>query len=189
MAAQLDSLQGKRVILAVGGGIAAYKAAFLASRLAQRGGVVLPVMSPAAEQFIGSATLAALCGRPVATAMFEPNRFPLGAHIELAEQADLMIVAPATADLMAKFSLGIADSLISTLYLQRECPVLIAPAMSTAMWSKAAVQRNAATLAQDGIHFVGPETGWLSCRRQGAGRMAEPESILAASEKLLAAES
>ena len=178
----------KRVLVAVGGGIAAYKAATLVSRLAQHQHHVQVVLSSAGEKFIGKATLAALSARPVATDIFEQQQWPLGPHIELAVDLDLMIVAPATADLMAKFAHGMADSLISTLYLQVACPVLVAPAMSNVMWEKPSVQRNVEQLKADGVHLIGPEVGWLSCRQQGAGRMSEPESILEAAEKLLAAD-
>lgn len=175
----------KRILVAVGGGIAAFKAATLVSRLVQNQHHVQVVLSAAGEKFIGKATLAALSGRAVATDSFEQQQWPLGPHIELAQEADLLIVSPATADLMAKFACGIADSLIPTLYLQVESPVLLAPAMSNVMWEKPSVQRNVKQLREDGVHFVGPEVGWLSCRRQGAGRMSEAEAILEAAEQLL----
>lgn len=175
----------KRILLGVGGGIAAYKAATLVSRLAQRGHHVQVAMTPASAAFIGPSTLAALSGRPVASEMFAPECWPLGPHIELAADIDLMVVAPATADLMARFALGIADNLVAALYLQRECPVLIAPAMSASMWGKPSVQRNVAQLQADGVRMIGPEEGWLSCRQKGAGRMAEPETILEKVEEQL----
>ena len=176
---------GRTVLLAVGGGIAAYKAAFLCSRLAQAGHQVRVAMTASATQFIGPPTLAALSGRAVATDLFDEHAYPLGAHIELSRGAELMIVAPATANLLAKFAQGIADDLVSTLFLQAESPVLLAPAMSAPMWSKAAVQRNVSQLRQDGCHFVGPETGWLSCRVTGSGRMSEPQRILEVAQSLL----
>ena len=179
------SKQGRAILLAVGGGIAAYKSAILCSRLAQGGHDVRTAITKSAGQFIGAATLSALSGRPVASGMFEPS-YPLGAHIEVARDLDLMIVAPTTANLLAKFASGTADDLVSTLYLQVECPVLLAPAMSSSMWDKAAVQRNLEVLQDDGCHFVGPETGWLCCRVSGNGRMSEPEKILQAAETLLA---
>ncbi len=175
----------KRILVCVGGGIAAYKTATLVSRLAQAGVDVSVAMTDAAHQFIGLSTLAALSGKPVRTQMFEPNAAPLGAHIEQSSRMDLMIVAPATADLLAKFAHGVADSLVATLYLQCDCPVLIAPAMSNIMWSKPAVQRNIRQLAADGVHQVGPDEGWLSCRQKGSGRMAEPEAIQAFALNLL----
>lgn len=167
----------KRILVAVGGGIAAFKVAALVSQLAQGGYRVQVVMSNAATKFVGKATFAALSGQQVATDMFDQDRWPLGPHIELAVDLDLLVVAPATADLIAKFSSGRADCLISTIYLQVQCPVLLAPAMSSSMWSKAAVQRNVQQLREDGVHLAGPSIGWLSCRQQGEGRMAEPAEI------------
>ncbi len=177
---------GRAILLAVGGGIAAYKSAVLCSRLVQAGHNVRTAMTNSASQFIGAATFAALSGRPVATGMFD-TAYPLGTHIEVARDLDLLIVAPATANLLAKFAGGIADDLVSTLYLQVECPVLLAPAMSSAMWSKPAVQRNLDRLREDGCQVIGPDSGWLSCRLSGDGRMSEPEAILQAAESMLAA--
>ncbi|TWU57699.1 flavoprotein [Rubripirellula reticaptiva] len=174
----------QNILLAIGGGIAAYKSAILCSRLAQSGYKVRVAMTGAAGAFIGAPTLAALSSRPVATEMFD-TRYPLGPHIELADGVDLMIVAPATANLLSKFAGGAADDLVSTLYLQVTCPVLLAPAMSDPMWNKPSVKRNVVTLGNDGCHFVGPESGWLSCRTRGEGRMSEPEVILAAAESIL----
>lgn len=141
-------------------------------------------MTKNATNFLGKATLAALSGKPVGLDTFE-NENPLGSHIELARDLDLIVVAPATANLLAKFAIGIADDLISTTYLQRTCPVLIAPAMSDAMWNSPAVQRNIQTLAEDGCHQIGPDSGWLSCRVEGAGRMSQPEKILEKITQLL----
>ena len=177
--------QGPAILLAIGGGIAAYKSAFVCSRLVQDGCEVRVAMTHAATKFIGTSTLAALSGKPVATGSFDPLHHPLGPHIELADQLALMIVAPTTANLIAKFAAGIANDLLSTLYLQVECPVLLAPAMSAPMWSKPAVQRNIDRLREDGCHFVGPESGWLSCRVRGEGRMSEPEQIIAAAKRFL----
>lgn len=176
----------KRILVAVGGGIAAYKSATLVSRLVQHGHTVQVALSPAGEKFIGPATFAALTSRPVASDTFAQDQWPLGPHIELATDLDLMIIAPATADLLAKLSQGIADTLIPTLYLQVACPVLIAPAMSNVMWEKPSVQRNVQQLRTDGVHLIGPEVGWLSCRQQGAGRMSEPEAIAHRAQELLA---
>jgi len=175
----------KSVILAVGGGIAAFKSAALCSRLAQAGFQVRVAMTSAATEFVGPATFAALSGRPVATGSFDSGKWPLGPHIELADGADLMIVAPATANLIGQFACGLASDLLGTLYLQASCPVLIAPAMSASMWSKPAVQRNIHTLQADGCHFIGPDEGWLSCRKNGSGRMSEPEIILQAANNLI----
>ena len=123
----------------------------------------------------------------MATDSFDSAAWPLGPHIELADGADLMVVAPATANLLSQFASGLASDLVSTLYLQVACPVLVAPAMSNIMWSKASVQRNVEQLRSDGCQFVGPEAGWLSCRQSGEGRMSEPEAILAAIERCLLA--
>jgi phosphopantothenoylcysteine decarboxylase/phosphopantothenate--cysteine ligase len=170
-------LEGREIVLGVGGGIAAYKAAMLTSMLVQRGAGVTAVLTRNARRFVGVATFAALTGRPVASRSFDQAAFPLGAHIELAARADLLVVAPATADLLAKAAAGAADDLLTTLLLCAECPVLIAPAMNAAMWAKPAVQRNVDRLAADGAVIVPPGSGWLSCRQHGAGRMAEPEEI------------
>ncbi|WP_146598659.1 flavoprotein [Novipirellula aureliae] len=176
----------RSILLAVGGGIAAYKSAVLCSRLVQAGHDLQIVMTASATEFVGKATFSALSGKPVQSDSFAHHSMPLGAHIECSEDVDLMIVAPATANLLAKFAAGIADDLLSTLYLQVACPVLLAPAMSASMWSKPAVQRNVEALRQDGCHLVGPESGWLSCRVKGEGRMSEPESIFDAATALLA---
>jgi len=175
----------KRILLAVGGGIAAYKSAALCSRLVQSGHHVQAVMTRSATEFLGPATLAALSGRGVGRDGFDSQAFPLGPHIELAGGVDLMIVAPATANLIAKFALGLADCLVSTLYLQNAAPVLIAPAMSDPMWSKPSVTRNVNQLAQDGCRIIGPDSGWLSCRERGTGRMVEPEQIYQAVTEIL----
>jgi len=168
---------GKRILLGIAGGIAAYKSADLCSKLAQAGHQVQVVMTEGASHFIGEATLAALSGRGVATQLFDP-RFAFGAHIELAVGLDAFVVAPATASLLSRFARGSSDDLLSTLYLQNTAPVLLAPAMSDPMWGQPSVQRNVEILRKDGCHFVGPEKGWLSCRVQGTGRMSEPAKII-----------
>ncbi len=174
----------QRVVVGITGGIAAYKSAALVSSLAQRGFDVFVVLTESAQQFVGTATFAALCNRAPITNAFDP-RFPLGPHIELAMDCKLFVVAPATAHVIASCAFGLADCLLSTLYLNMECPVVFAPAMSTPMWEKPAVIRNVDQLKADGVVVVGPDSGWLSCRRTGAGRMSEPESILAACEQFL----
>ncbi len=173
-----------RVVVGISGGIAAYKTAALVSRLVQRGFDVSVVLSDAAQQFVGAATFSALCNRAPVVNAFDP-RYPLGPHIELATDCKLFVVAPATAHVIASCALGLADCLLSTLYLNMECPVVFAPAMSTPMWEKPAVARNVDQLKADGVLMVGPESGWLSCRRVGAGRMSEPDAILAACEQFL----
>jgi len=178
-------MQGREIIVGVTGGVAAFKTAALVSRLVQSGAGVTVVMTSAAERFVGAATFAALTGRPVARNVFDEQSFPLGAHITLAERGELLVVAPASADFLAKASLGLADDLLATLYLAFSKPVLLAPAMNTAMWQQPAVQRNVTQLQADGVHFVDPESGWLSCRQVGAGRMAAPDAILTAISDLL----
>jgi phosphopantothenoylcysteine decarboxylase/phosphopantothenate--cysteine ligase len=183
---KLTMFAGREIVLGVTGGIAAYKAAMLASLLVQREAGVTAVLTRNARRFVGAATFAALTGRPVASRSFDPAAFPLGAHIELAARADLVVVAPASADFLAKAAAGAADDLLTTLVLCAECPVLVAPAMNAAMWAKAAVQRNVDRLAADGLQIIQPKTGWLSCRQHGAGRMAEPDEIAAAIATALA---
>ncbi|MBT6055215.1 MAG: phosphopantothenoylcysteine decarboxylase [Planctomycetaceae bacterium] len=180
-----DPLAEREIVIAVGGGIAAYKAAALTSCLVQRSARVSVVMTKNAEKFIGPTTFSALTARPVASHSFDSEQFPLGAHIELSERAELIVVAPATADVLAKAAAGIADDLLSTLLLCATCPILMAPAMNAAMWQKAAVQRNASQLMDDGVELIQPTSGWLSCRTTGPGRMAEPETILTAIERAL----
>jgi phosphopantothenoylcysteine decarboxylase len=174
----------REILVGITGGVAAYKSAMLVSQLVQAGLGVTVITTRAAEQFIGPAALAALSGRPVARDLFDPA-FPLGAHISLAERGELLVIAPASADFMAKAANGLADDLLSTLYLAFPGPVLMAPAMNTTMWNHVAVQRNVQRLRVDGIQFIDPESGWLSCRQQGAGRMAGPEVIAAAVKRCL----
>lgn len=178
-------MNGREVVIGVTGGIAAYKTAALVSRLAQAGARVSVVMTAAAERFVGRATFAALSGRPVYADVFDDRANPLGAHIDLADRGELLCVAPATAHFLAKAACGLADDLLSTLYLSFTGPVLVAPAMNCAMWAKPAVQRSVATLRGDGVAFIDPEEGWLSCRTKGVGRMAEPDAIRAAIQESL----
>lgn len=180
------SLAGREVVLGVAGGVACFKAAALASLLAKQSVGVTAVLTEAATRFVGEATFAALTGRPVKTRLFEPQHHPLGGHIELVTKADLVVVAPATADILGKAACGLADDLLSTLLLAAECPVLFAPAMNAAMWGKPAVQRNVRQVLEDGAGIIEPSSGWLACRRDGTGRMAEPESILEAITDVLA---
>jgi phosphopantothenoylcysteine decarboxylase len=180
-------LVSARIVVGVGGGIAAYKAAFLVSRLAQQGYDVRVAMTPAATRFIGEATFSALSGNAVAIDPIDTPRYPLGPHIALAEGAKLMVIAPATAHLIGRLAHGMASCAVSTLYLQVECPVIVAPAMSGPMWEKPAVQRNVQTLQGDGVRIVGPATGWQSCRKMATGRMSEPEAIIEAALETLRA--
>ncbi len=169
----------REIVFGVSGGIAAFKSAALVSQLVQSGYGVSVVLTHASQQFVGGPTFAALTGRPVATEVFDPL-FPLGAHIELARRAALLCIAPATADVLARTANGLGDDLLATLYLSFTGPVLMAPAMNCEMWAKPAVHRNVSQLRADGVVIIDPEEGWLSCRQQGAGRMAAPEKILAA---------
>jgi phosphopantothenoylcysteine decarboxylase/phosphopantothenate--cysteine ligase len=174
------------LIIGVSGGIAAYKTAVLVSSLVQDGHGVTVVMTRSARKFIGAATFRALTGRPVVSDGFD-RHYPMGAHIELADKAQLLCVAPVSADLLAKAACGLADDLLSTLLLSFSGPIVFAPAMNSAMWEKPSVQRNIKTLRGDGCHFVDPGIGWQSCRRTGKGRMAETAEIQAAISRLLSA--
>ncbi|MGE3314889.1 MAG: flavoprotein [Planctomycetaceae bacterium] len=178
-------LDGREVLLGVTGGIAAYKSADLASKLVQAGASVSVVMTRSAKKFIGPMTFEALTGRPVHVGLFSPREHHIGEHIGLARRAELMVVAPASADYMAKVAHGLADDLLSTIALSFTGPLLLAPAMNSEMWSKPVVQRNIKTLRGDGVHFVEPGSGWLSCRVTGTGRMAEPTEILEHIKSLL----
>lgn len=180
-------MNGRELVIGVTGGIAAYKTATLVSRLAQAGAGVSVVMTHSARKFVGRSTFAALTGRPVHTELWDETAHPLGPHIMLAQQAELLCIAPATANLLAKAALGVADDLLSTLVLAFDGPVLLAPAMNCQMWEKPAVQRNLVRLREDGFHLVGPAEGWLSCRQRGIGRMADPDEIHATIESILVA--
>ena len=173
-------LAGKRILLIVGGGIAAFKIPQLIRLLRGQGAAVTPVMTRAAGEFVTPLTLAALAGEKVHEALFDLTSEAEMGHIELSRSADLVVVAPATADLMAKMAQGQADDLASTLLLATDTPVLIAPAMNVRMWEHAATQRNIATLKGDGITFTGPDEGDMACGEYGPGRMSEPEVILQA---------
>ncbi|MDA7951650.1 MAG: phosphopantothenoylcysteine decarboxylase [Pirellulaceae bacterium] len=174
------------ILLGITGGIAAYKSAEIASLMVKAGHSVQTVMTESAFEFIGPATFAALTAKPVVSSLFESTPgYPLGAHIELVEKVDLFCIAPTTANLLAKISHGLADDLLSTLCLTYTGKLLLAPAMNCEMWEKRVVQRNIAQLKEDGYYFVGPEDGWLSCRKTGTGRMAEPATVFKAVTDLL----
>ena len=178
-------MNGREILLGVTGGIAAYKVADLCSKLVQAGASVSVVLTESAGQFIGATTFEALTGRPVYSSSFRPVEHFRGEHIGLAQRAELFVVAPATAHFLAQAAGGFAGDLLSTLVLTATCPLLIAPAMNCDMWAKPSVQRNVSLLRSDGVHFVDPGSGWLSCGQVGAGRMAEPAEIMAAMRKLL----
>jgi len=175
---------GRRIVVAIGGGIAAYKSATLVSRLVQQGDDCSVVLTRSAQKFVGPSSFAALCNRTPVLSAFD-DRYPMGPHIELADGCDLLVIAPATARILASCAYGLADDLLATLFLSVTCPVLMAPAMSAAMWDKAPVQRNVMQLQSDGVHMIGPGQGWLSCRQTGTGRMAEADEILVEANKLL----
>lgn len=180
-------LAGKRVLLIIGGGIAAYKALDLIRRLRERGASVRAVMTAAAQQFVTPLSVGALTADHVFTDLFDRQDEQDVGHIRLARESDLIVVAPATADLMAKLAQGLANDLASAVLLATDRPVLMAPAMNPRMWAHPATRRNHAALAQDGVRFVGPNRGEMAeSGEAGIGRMAEPLEIVAAVEGLLA---
>lgn len=170
-------MKDREIVIGVCGGVSAYKTAALTSSLVQSGAKVTVVLTESAKRFIGPATFEALTGRPVYSDLFDPKEHFIGEHIGLARRAELIVVAPTTAQTIARLAHGFADDLLTTLVLARTCPLLLAPAMNAEMWSKPAVQRNISQLREDGVHFAEPGAGWLSCRVQGTGRMAEPAEI------------
>ncbi len=167
-------MNGRQVLIGVTGGIAAYKTASLVSRLVQAGAGVSVVMTRSATRLVAAKTFEALTGRPVGTKVFGRGGHP---HIELAEAAEVLCVAPATANILAKAAGGLADDLLSTVLMSFAGPVVMAPAMNARMWQQPAVQRNVAQLRADGVVMIDPEEGYLSCGTRGVGRMAEPETI------------
>ena len=179
---------GSRILLIVAGGIAAYKTLELIRRLRERGHVVRCILTRAGAEFVTPLALASLSGERVFTDLFSLTDEAEIGHIRLSREADLVVVAPATADLIAKMAHGLADDLASTALLATDKPVLIAPAMNPAMWAHPATQRSIGQVRADGVRMVGPNPGDMACGETGLGRMAEPEQILAAIEDLLAAE-
>lgn len=175
-------LKGKRILLVVSGGIAAFKVPDLIRRLAERGVSVRCAMTKAAEQFVTPLTLASLSGEKVATDIFSLTDETEMGHIELSRDADLVVVAPATANILARMANGLADDMATTLLLATDKPVLVAPAMNVRMWLHPATQRNIAQLQADGVAFIGPNDGEMACGEFGPGRMAEPLEIVAAIE-------
>lgn len=171
-------LTGKHIALGVSGGIAAYKAAELVRLLIKQGATVQVAMTEAATHFITPVTFQALSGNPVFTDQWDPRVANNMAHIDLSRAADVLLIAPASADFLAKVANGLADDLLSTLTLARDCPLLVAPAMNRQMWENAATQRNIVTLRNDGITILGPACGEQACGENGLGRMLEPEEIL-----------
>ncbi|MEP3688960.1 MAG: bifunctional phosphopantothenoylcysteine decarboxylase/phosphopantothenate--cysteine ligase CoaBC [Sulfitobacter dubius] len=179
-------LSGKHILLIIGGGIAAYKSLDLIRRLRERGAKVTPVLTRAGEEFVTPLSVSALTGVKVFRDLFDLGDEAEMGHIQLSRAADLLVVAPATADLMAKMAQGSANDLASTLLLATDTPVLLAPAMNVRMWQHPATQRNIATLRGDGIAMVGPNDGDMACGEFGPGRMAEPLEIVSAVEAHLA---
>ena len=179
-------MRGRNVLLGISGGIAAYKAAELARMLRREGADVRVVMTRAATEFVAPLTFETLTGRPVATEMFARRTEPEIEHIELARSAEVFAVAPATADVLAKLALGLADDLLSTAALACEAPLVLAPAMNARMWRHPAVEANVALLRSRGATLVGPGEGDLACGESGLGRMAEPAEILEAIRSALA---
>ncbi|MDR0776533.1 MAG: bifunctional phosphopantothenoylcysteine decarboxylase/phosphopantothenate--cysteine ligase CoaBC [Azonexus sp.] len=171
-------LKGKRIALGVSGGIAAYKAAELVRLLVKQGAEVQVAMTEGASHFITATTFQALSGRPVFTDQWDQRMPNAMAHIDLSRQADLIVVAPASADFLARVAHGLADDLLATMVLARDCPLLVAPAMNRQMWENPATQRNVAQLRADGVGILGPASGEQACGEIGAGRMLEPEEIV-----------
>ncbi|HET9723331.1 MAG TPA: bifunctional phosphopantothenoylcysteine decarboxylase/phosphopantothenate--cysteine ligase CoaBC [Actinomycetota bacterium] len=182
--AQSSSLAGRRVLLGVTGGVAAYKACSLARLMTQAGATVQVVMTRSATRFVGADTFSALTGRPARTDLWEDPGSVL--HVRLAHEADLAVVAPLTANVLAKLATGIADDLLSATLLEATCPLVLAPAMHTGMWEHPATQANARTVAERGARIVGPVAGALAHGDEGLGRMAEPQDILVAAEEAAA---
>jgi phosphopantothenoylcysteine decarboxylase/phosphopantothenate--cysteine ligase len=172
-------LQGKRIALGVTGGIAAYKAAELVRLLIKQGASVQVAMTEAATHFVTPVTFQALSGKTVFTDQWDPRVANNMAHIDLSREADALLVAPASADFLAKVAHGLADDLLTTLVLARACPLLVAPAMNRQMWENPATRRNIATLVADGVALLGPGCGDQACGESGLGRMIEPEEIVA----------
>jgi phosphopantothenoylcysteine decarboxylase/phosphopantothenate--cysteine ligase len=178
-------VNGKRILLIVGGGIAAYKSLDLVRRLKERGASVRAILTKGGAAFITPLSLAVLTGEKTFTELFDLKDEAEIGHIRLSREADIVVIAPATADLLAKMAQGLATDLASTVLLATDKTVLAAPAMNVRMWQHPATRRNLDTLRQDGVRFVGPDEGEMACGEYGPGRMAEPQAILAAIEKIL----
>jgi len=179
-------LSGKRILLIISGGIAAYKALELIRRLRERGAAVTPVLTASAREFVTPLSVSALAGEKVYTDLFDLTDEAEMGHIQLSRVADLVLVAPATADLMAKMAQGFAGDLASTLLLATDTPVMITPAMNVRMWEHPATQRNLETLKGDGVTVIGPDAGDMACGEYGPGRLVEVPQIVAAVERALA---
>ena len=178
-------LTGREIVLGVTGGIAAYKSAQLVSRLRHSGANVHVIMTKNATEFVSPLTFQTLSANQVVTDTFQAPEYWNVEHVALAKLAEVFVIAPATANILAKMAAGIADDMLSTTVLATKAPVLVAPAMNTGMWTADATRENVKKLADRGVHFVGPDSGILACGDEGAGRMSEPEAILAAIEEIL----
>ena len=177
-------LKGKHIILGITGSIAAYKSAVLCRLLVSAGAEVKVVMTPLAKQFITPLTMATLSQNPILVDFFNPENGEWNSHVKLGEWADLYLIAPATANTMAKMATGVADNLLLTTYLSARCPVAVAPAMDLDMYAHTATQRNMAQLQRDGVHIIEPGSGFLASGLSGKGRMAEPQDIVEAVKAL-----
>lgn len=181
------NLAGKKIVLGVTGGIAAYKSAEIVSRLRHLGAEVHVIMTENAAKFVAPLTFQTLSANPVVTDTFATPETWNVEHVALAKLADIFVIAPATANILAKMACGIADDMLSTTVLATKAPVLAAPAMNTGMWTAPATAQNVETLRNRGLHIIGPGSGMLACGDEGAGRMSEPEEIVAEIERILAA--
>lgn len=181
------NLAGKKIVLGVTGGIAAYKSAEIVSRLRHLGAEVHVIMTENAAKFVAPLTFQTLSANPVVTDTFATPETWNVKHVALAKLADIFVIAPATANILAKMACGIADDMLSTTVLATKAPVLAAPAMNTGMWTAPATAQNVETLRNRGVHIIGPGSGMLACGDEGAGRMSEPEEIVAEIERILAA--
>jgi phosphopantothenoylcysteine decarboxylase/phosphopantothenate--cysteine ligase len=175
----------KRILLIIGGGIAAYKSLELIRLCTKAGIAVTPILTRAGAEFVTPLSVSGLAGEKVYSDLFDLTDEAEMGHIQLSRVADLVVVAPATADLMAKMASGLANDLASTALMATDKPVLVAPAMNVRMWEHPATQRNIGTLKQDGVLFVGPEKGDMACGEFGPGRMSEPSDIFAAVQNFL----
>lgn len=189
MSQAASSIRGRKIIVAVTGGIACYKVCTLVSRLAQAGADVRVIMTESAAKFVGPLTFQSLSGQAVLTSMWQADDHPESQHIGLARWCDLLIIAPASANTIARIAHGLCDDIVSLTVnaLPRDTPVLVAPAMNSDMWANPITQQNVQSLR--GVlqyEFIGPDTGWQACRTKGPGRMSEPEAIFDAATALLA---
>ncbi len=179
------TLKGREIIVAVCGGIASYKVADVVSKLVQSGAGVTVVMTTSAQKFVTPLTFQALSARPVRADTFDLQDSSDPQHIGLTERADLMLVAPATADIIAKAAHGLCDDLVSLMINAAACPVVFAPAMNNRMWDNPITKENVEKLQKHGYQFIGPDAGWLACRNVGEGRLSEPAKIIDEVTRLL----